>query len=218
MSAFAQAIDIARPGARLLLFGIYTAKEAAGAVSAAESENIAFQEEVFSQQREDTAPWREAGEQALTQLQEGIASGAFDPSKFQFEEDPGYQFRLSEGIEARDRSAAARGRLQSGAQDKAITRYAEDYASGEYGAAYQRNLQEQQQNYNVLAGVAGIGQTATSQDIASRNVMAQNVGQSIKAEGSARASAYTGVGTAAQMGGQNYLLYNMMKPQVAAGG
>jgi L-iditol 2-dehydrogenase len=29
MSAFAQAIDIARPGARLLLFGIYTAKEAA---------------------------------------------------------------------------------------------------------------------------------------------------------------------------------------------
>ena len=197
--------------------GAYTATKAAGAVSSAEAANIAFQRETFDQQREDTAPWREAGAQALTQLEAGIAAGEFDPSQFKYEEDPGYQFRLSEGIKARDRGAAARGRLQSGAQDKAITRYAEDYASDEYGAAYQRNLQAQQQNYNVLAGVAGVGQTAASQDAASRNVMAQNVGSSIQAEGSARASAYTGVGTAAQMGGQNYLLYNMMKPQPAAG-
>jgi hypothetical protein len=121
------------------LIGAYTAKKAGEAISEAETENIAFQEEVFAQQREDIAPWREAGTQALTQLQEGIASGEFDPSQFKFKEDPGYQFRLSEGMKARDRSAAARGRLLSGAQEKAITRYGQDVASEEYGRAYQRN-------------------------------------------------------------------------------
>lgn len=213
--------------------GLYAAKKQAGAIEAgaergaeatteASRENNEFQREVFEQQREDTAPWREAGAQALTSLQEGIAAGEFDPSQFKFEADPGYQFRLSEGIKARDRSAAARGRLLSGAQQKAITRYGEDVASEEYGRAYQRNVLEKQQKYNVLAGMAGIGQMATSQDIAARNVMAGRVGESItgtgravargaEVAGSARASAYGGGAQAVQQGAQNYLLYQMMQ-------
>ncbi|MGI9304106.1 MAG: hypothetical protein ACR2RB_15600, partial [Gammaproteobacteria bacterium] len=98
-------------------------------------ENIDFQREIFEQQREDLAPWREAGINALTQMEEGVAQGRFDPGAFQFEfnqDDPSYQFRLAEGVRARDRSAAARGRLLSGAQDRAITRYGPDYASTEY--------------------------------------------------------------------------------------
>ena len=194
------------------LIGAYGAKKEGEAIEDASQRDIAFQREIFNQQREDTAPWREAGTQALASLQAGIAAGEFDPSNFDFTADPGYEFRLSEGVNALDRSAAARGRLQSGAQSKAVTRYGQDVASQEYGAAYQRNLQAQQQKYNVLAGMAGIGQVATSQDIASRDVMASRVGADISAAGSARASSYGGVTEAAQQGLQNYLSYNQMQP------
>ena len=58
--------------------------------------------------------------------------------------DPGYQFRLSEGLKALDRQAAARGGLISGAALKGAQRYGQDYASGEYQNAYNRALTEYQ--------------------------------------------------------------------------
>jgi len=54
--------------------------------------------------------------------------------------DPGYQFRLSEGLKALDRQAAARGGLISGGALKASQRYGQDMASQEYGQAYNRAL------------------------------------------------------------------------------
>lgn len=54
--------------------------------------------------------------------------------------DPGYQFRLSEGLKALDRQAAARGGLISGSALKASQRYGQDMASQEYGQAYNRAL------------------------------------------------------------------------------
>jgi hypothetical protein len=54
--------------------------------------------------------------------------------------DPGYQFRLSEGLKALDRQAAARGGLISGSALKASQRYGQDMASQEYGQAYARAL------------------------------------------------------------------------------
>lgn len=46
--------------------------------------------------------------------------------------DPSYQFRLSEGQKALERSAAARGTLLSGGTAKAITGWAQNFASQEY--------------------------------------------------------------------------------------
>jgi len=131
------------------------------------TENIELQKELADQQREDFAPWRDVGEQALTNVWEGVQSGAFDPGKFvagkfdprgidakQFDvgkfdpskvdvtKDPGYKFRLEQGIEARDKSAASRGRLLSGAQAKGIEEYGQGVASQEYGNAYSRALGE----------------------------------------------------------------------------
>ena len=52
--------------------------------------------------------------------------------------DPGYKFRLSEGMKALDRQAAARGGLISGNALKATQRYGQDLASQEFGNAYNR--------------------------------------------------------------------------------
>jgi hypothetical protein len=81
------------------------------------------------------------------------------PATFQFraedlQADPGYGFRLSEGLKALERSAAARGGLLSGGTGKALTRYGQDMASQEFGNAFNRSLtqynaavQREQQEY-----------------------------------------------------------------------
>lgn len=84
--------------------------------------------------------------------------------------DPGYQFRLNQGTQALDNSAAAKGDLLSGNTLQGVTQFGQDYASNEYGNVYNRALQQYQlaQNnstnlFNRLADVSGLGQTALQQ-------------------------------------------------------
>lgn len=80
-----------------------------------------------------------------------------------FEADPGYEFRRTEGMRGVEGSAAARGGLLSGAAQKAIQKYGQGLASQEYGNAYQRYNADQTNQYNRLAGVVNTGQGATNQ-------------------------------------------------------
>ena len=114
--------------------------------------------------------------------------GAFSFGANDFQADPGYAFRLSEGQRALERTAAARGGLISGGALKAASRYGQDMGSQEYQNAYARALtgygtQVDRSNtafsrgltgynadvaradtgYNRLAGMAGVGQTTTQQ-------------------------------------------------------
>lgn len=82
-----------------------------------------------------------------------------------FEQEPGYEFRRKEGNRGIESSAAARGGLQSGAALKALNRFNQDYASNEYGNAYNRFTNDQGNIFNRLSGVAGTGQTQTNQMI-----------------------------------------------------
>lgn len=54
------------------------------------------------------------------------------------ESDPGYQFRLSQGLQAIDRMSSKAGQRMSGARGVALSDYAQQSASQEYGAAYGR--------------------------------------------------------------------------------
>jgi len=78
------------------------------------------------------------------------ASAMKNFSAADFQTDPGYAFRLSEGMKALDRTAASRGGLLSGATLKGAQRYGSDLASQEYGNAYNRfqaNRATQSQEY-----------------------------------------------------------------------
>ena len=77
--------------------------------------------------------------------------------------DPSYGFRLSEGEKLlRARQAAGGNRWGSQAM-KDITNYGQEAASQEFGNAYSRFMQQKEQLYNRLSGIAGMGQGATSQ-------------------------------------------------------
>lgn len=73
------------------------------------------------------------------------------PNDVTQQNDPGWQFRLSEGQKAIERSAAAKGTLYSGKTMKDVMRYGQEYASGEYDKVYQRALGEYQTAYGAFS-------------------------------------------------------------------
>lgn len=79
-----------------------------------------------------------------------------DPANI-MRQDPGYQFRLGEGLGSIESGAAARGTLLTGGTQRALQRYAQDYASGEFGNIFNRNLSLAQLGENAAAGVGNFG-------------------------------------------------------------
>lgn len=109
-----------------------------------------------------------------------------------FEADPGYAFRMSEGNKALERSAAARGGLMSGRAMKDITRFGQDMGTQEYGNAFNRFQINRTNKLNPLMALAGVGQTATNQVANAAGEYGRGAGETIQGAGNARASGYVG--------------------------
>jgi hypothetical protein len=100
-----------------------------------------------------------------------------------FEQDPGYAFRLSEGQKAIERSAAARGGLQSGPALKAAARFGQEMGSQEYQNAFSRYQTNRTNQLNPLFGLmnTGIGAANNLTDIA--GAQGQNRANAINTQG-----------------------------------
>lgn len=179
----------------------------AGAANAASANTMAM----YRQNREDLAPWRTAGTNALAQLTEGTKAGGefIRPfSMMDYQADPGYGFRLAEGIKALDRSASARGNLLSGGALKGITRYGQDMASQEFGNAYNRFNQNQSNAFNRLNVLSGTGANAAGQLAGLGAGAAGQVGQNMIGAGNAQAAGMVGGTNALSAGlGGAYNIY-----------
>ena len=149
---------------------------------------VAESQRQYDQTRADYAPAREAGAGATNKL--ASMYGVYKPGDASYVEtdftaSPGYDWRLSQGVQAAERSAAARGLLGSGAAMKSIQRYGEGLASSEY------------ENYaNSLKSLAGLGQTATSGTAAAGAASTGAINSAYQQAGNARASAYANTGSA----------------------
>lgn len=119
-------------------------------------------------------------------------------------QDPGYQFRLDQGNKSINAAASARGRAVGGATMKELTRYGSDYASSEYGNAYNR-----------LAAMAGIGQTANAQSAQNNMNYGNQYGQNQSNIGNAQAAGEIGqanaINSAIGNGANTYMTYNWLK-------
>ncbi len=148
------------------------AKDAAKTQAGAARDANATQLQMFEQSRADLAPYRDAGGVALTGLERlsqqpldmrpYTPTAPFDPSGHAYtptpvytgpseadlRADPGYQFRVAEGTKALERSAASKGLLLSGGQLKDLTRFGQGQGAQEYGAAYTRGYQQNQDLYS----------------------------------------------------------------------
>ena len=191
--------------------GSSAAKSAAGTQSAAADRAAQLQADQFAQQRADQEPFRQAGittqNELLRQLGLGGEAGSAgygnlmrNFSQQDFQADPGYGFRMSEGLKAIDRQAAARGGLISGGALKAAERYGQNLASDEYQNAFNRYQTNRGSVYGMLSGQQGVGQTATNALGAAGQNYATNAGEAYMGAGNARASGYIGQANAIGQG------------------
>lgn len=126
------------------------------------------------------------------------------PDMSGFFTSPDYQFNLTQGQQAIDRSAAARGGLLSGRAVKEGTRYASGMAAGQYSAYMDRLMQQ-----------AGIGSTGIGASAAAGANAANQIGSAALNAGNMRGSAYMagaeGVNNAFQGAAGNYMLSKYLK-------
>jgi hypothetical protein len=169
---------------------------------------------MFERNIELNAPFREAGITALNKLTP-LATEYTPFGMDQFKADPGYAFRMSEGMKGLERSAAARGGLLSGSMLKGIQRFGQDLGSQEYMNALNRYQAERNAQLNPLQSLAGVGQTTSAQLGAAGTQMASDVGQAIGAAGQARASGYMGGANALSGALGQYMNYNQQQQQNA---
>jgi hypothetical protein len=173
---------------------------------------------MFNKQNELQEPFRQAGIAGQNRLLEFMGLGgdktSADYGKYtkdfgtsDFQQDPGYQFRLTEGLKAMDRTAAARGGLMSGSALKAGQRYGQDAASQEYQNAFNRYQVNRSNQLNPLQSLSNQGQTATNVMTGNAGQYGQNAADAYAGQGIARSGAYTGAANAFTGGINNYLNY-----------
>ena len=179
------------------------AKSASKAQAAAANQAAQLDREQYYDQVARQEPFRQAGLLSTAELQRqfglsgeptsaGYGNLLRDFSAQDFQADPGYAFRLQEGLKGLDRQAAARGGLISGAALKAAQRYGQDVASNEYQNAYNRYNQNRSQRYQMLTGQQTTGANATNQQNAASQNYANAAGNALQNAGNARASGYMG--------------------------
>lgn len=131
------------------------AKDAANIQATASNNASAANTAALERQIELSQPWRKAGETAVNQLSAltqpgGRATQDFSYGPFNYSADPGYAFRLKEGMNAMNATAAARGGLISGNALKAGQTYGQEMGSQEYQNSFNRYLQNYSNAQNTF--------------------------------------------------------------------
>jgi hypothetical protein len=169
------------------------AKSAARTSAESADKATALQQQMYEENIARQQPFLQTGTEFFNRLA-AVQRGGPEAQNF-LQMDPGYQFRLSEGLKALDRQAAARGGLISGGALKAAQRYGQDLGSQEFGAAYNR-----------LAGLADVGPRAAGVMSGLGQTYATNVGNMMLGQGNTAANAALARGSA-YAGGLNQLGY-----------
>lgn len=169
------------------------AKDAAAAANAQEEKALALQTRMYEEGIKRQQPYADVGLEftnKLAEMQRGGPNAGMNMMKL----DPGYNFRLGEGLKAIDRQAAARGGLISGGALKAAQRYGQDYASNEFGNAYNRMAGLASLGPSAAGVMNNLGTTYSTNAGNTYGTMGANTGNALMSAAAARSSAYTGAG------------------------
>ena len=205
------------------LIGANASSRASKAQMQAQREGDAAQERMFNRQVELQQPMIDVRNNMLPELVEAARYTPFGMEQFQ--QDPGYGFRLKEGLRALESSAAARGGLLSGNQMRGVTRFGQGIAADEYTNAFNRYQAERQARLGPLQSLVGLGQTSANTIGSATGAYGQQLAQGAATMGNIRASGYTNQAnalTGALGQGLNYYqnqqMMNRVFPQQGGGG
>lgn len=125
----------------------------------------------------------------------GMLTRQFTPGDLT--KDPGYEFRLTQGLDAIKNQASALGGVNSGATLKALSDYAQGQASSEYNNAFNRWNTTLNNIFSRLSTVAGTGANSALQMAGIGSNVAANAGSLVS-----QAGQFAGAG---QLGSANAL-------------
>lgn len=174
---------------------------------------------MFNTQQANAQPWMTSGSSALSTLNADMPDLTRKMTMADFQQDPGYQFDLQQGQNAMQRSAAAKGMLNSMGTQQNLNNYSMGMASNEYGNAYNRFVGSQTQRYNMLSGLSQQGLQATGLTNAAAANAGNNISNNQIAAGNASAAGQ--IGTANAITGtignatNGLMNYNMMNTLMA---
>lgn len=162
------------------------AGKAAQAQVAGADRATAAQLEMYYQGREDLAPWREAGQNALAKLTGVMETG---PGEFVPEDQPGYKFGFEEFIrKPQGQAASAAGQRLSGQSMRDLTKYASDYAS----TGYDNFLNRYYSSLSPYQSLSGAGQSSAAGQAQLGAQTGRGVAQTQMASGAAQAGGIMG--------------------------
>lgn len=119
-----------------------------------------------------------------------------DFSMADYQADPGYAFRQSEGEKALQRAASAGGRSDSGRAYKDLMRFNSGLASDEYGNAFNRFQINRANKLNPLQSLMGAGQTSANTMGQAGQSFANSAGNALANYGSQTSANIIGMGNA----------------------
>lgn len=179
--------------------------DAAAAQSNAANQSNQTQLQMFNTLQNETAPYRAAGTKALGDLQTQMPDLTRQFTQQDFQQNPGYQFQLQQGQQAIQNSALAKGGF-SGATMKSLDNYSQGLANTDYQQALNNFTGSQQQRYNMLSGVAGMGVGANTQSAAAGTNAGNNISSNQIGVGNSNAAAASS-SSLMNLGSQAALIY-----------
>lgn len=150
-------------------------------------------------------PYRQGGTAAQNRVYDllGLNGAPAQSNAYStFRSDPGYQFALEQGIGAIDKSAAARGNLNSGATLKALQQYGQGMADQSYGNYLARLMALGQQGLGATQSAVGTQAQGLQNQFGANYGSAGTIGQGMVAGANAEAGALGNLlGVAGYLGG-----------------
>jgi hypothetical protein len=131
---------------------------------------------------------------------QGYGKYAKDFGMSDFTTDPGYQFRLEQGMKALNASAAAKGMGMSGANIKGATEYGQNMGSQEYTNAFNRYQTNRAAQLDPLFKLYTGGQAAAAGSATAAGNLGTNLGTTYSNLGTNLGKTATDAGAAAAGG------------------
>ena len=160
-----------------------SAKRAAQAQERVGGQQLELSERIYDETTGRFAPYAEAGRGALDAYRYEMGLGAAPEGYTGIEASPAHQFLMQQGVKDIQSSAAARGKLGSGATLTALERYRMGLAT-----------QDRDMQLGCLSGLAGMGQASAGMQAASGQAYGQMAGSALANIGESRAAGHIGVG------------------------
>lgn len=167
------------------LMGSSASRSAANTQANSARDQLDFNKQVYRDQTAQFAPWQQMGLQGQQAYNSLLGLGDA-PEGFQgYQQSPGYQFQMQQGMDAAQSSAAAQGGLMSGRTMRDLNTYGQGVANQDY-----------QTYLNRLQGIGQQGQAAAGMQANAAGQYGANGMNALGSLGDARASGIVGAANA----------------------